>query len=301
MNINQVPELVTHQEALNALGFSGKQSLEQVLGAAQVASLELAAYLGISAPNLTDTLNAAAPIAMAIPGTALATINQAIYSLGVDIDQVPQPMTAPGVTIPAASSPATVNWVAQMPPVRNQESRSTCVAHTLLAIYEHYLNGQGAYQDISEQFLYWNCKRNDGIPNQEGTWLAVAAPLLKRDGCCLEPTWPYNSQPIAGNEGQGPPPAGAQLEALTFRIPDYKRLSPTSVDDIKNELVRGRCVAFSIPVFNSWWGSKWVAYSGDITMPLPNEVRVGGHAMCIVGYQDMGNSGLGGGTFSPPK
>ncbi len=32
-------------------------------------------------------------------------------------------------------------------------------------------------------------------------------------------------------------------------------------------------------------------------MPVPNEVRVGGHAMCLVGYVDMPNPGLGGGRF----
>jgi C1A family cysteine protease len=190
-----------------------------------------------------------------------------------------------------------VNLIPQMPTVRNQESRGTCVAHAALASYEHYLYVQGAYQDLSEQFLYWNCKRNDGIPNLEGTWLAIAIPLLQREGCCLETTWSYIPLPVPGNEGQGPPPGGAQLEALTFRVPGYKQLSPTFVDDIKNELAAGRCVPFSVPVFNSWLRSQWVAYSGDITMPVPNEVRVGGHAMCFVGYVDRPNPGLGGGRF----
>lgn len=135
------------------------------------------------------------------------------------------------------------------------------------------------------------------FPNSEGTWLAMAIPLLEREGCCLEPTWPYNPAPIIGNEGQGPPPGGAQLEAITFRAPGYKRLAPTSVPDIKNELAAGRCVAFSVPVFNSWLRSQWVAYSGDITMPVPGEVRVSGHAMCMVGYIDQPNPGLGGGRF----
>ncbi len=41
------------------------------------------------------------------------------------------------------------------------------------------------------------------------------------------------------------------LEALTYRVVEYKQLAPTSAADIQNELQRGRCVAFSIPVFNS--------------------------------------------------
>jgi Papain family cysteine protease len=298
MNIGQIQGLTAHQEALNALGLSDEQSLEQLIGMAQVAGPELAAYLGVQINTLVSTVNTVANFANAIPNSALATINQASYSLGVAIDEIPWPMVAPALTPPAAAPPPpSVNLIPQMPPLRNQEKRGTCVAHSALSILEHYLTLQGAYHDLSEQFLYWNCKRNDGIPNQEGTWLAVAVPLLQRDGCCLEITWPYNPNPIIGSEGQGPPPSGAQLQALTYRISGYKQLAPTSVVDIKNELVNGRSVAFSIPVFNSWLGSSWVAYTGDITMPVPNEIRSGGHAMCIVGYVDMPNPGLGGGRF----
>lgn len=297
MNINQVPALNMYQDALNALGFSGETSLEQLIGAARVAGSELAVYLGVSVSTLITTVNTVAASASTIPQSALNTINQATYSLGVAIDHIPQPNTAPSITAPAAPSAATVDLVQQMPPMRNQEHRGTCVAHAALAAYEHYLNIQGAYQDLSEQFLYWNCKLQDGIPNQAGTWLAIAVPLLQREGCCLETTWPYNSTPMPGNEGQDPPPGGARLQALSFRAPGYKQLSPTFVNDMKNELAAGRCVAFSVPVFNSWLGSQWVAYNGDITMPVPGEVRVGGHAMCLVGYIDMPNPGLGGGRF----
>lgn len=297
MNINEVRELHTYRDALNALGFSGNESLEQFIGAAQVASPELAAYLGVAVNTLITTVNTIAAFASAIPQGALNIIKQATYSLGVAIDHILQPSTAPSITAPAAPPPANVTLIPQMPPIRNQQDRGTCVAHAALALYEHSLNVQGAYQDLSEQFLYWNCKRNDGIPNLEGTWLAIAMPLLQREGCCLETTWPYNPTPIPGNEGQGPPPGGAQLEALTFRAPAYQQLSPTFVNDMKNELATRRCVAFSVPVFNSWLRSSWVAYNGDITMPIPGEVRVGGHAMCLVGYIDMSDLGLGGGRF----
>jgi C1A family cysteine protease len=41
-----------------------------------------------------------------------------------------------------------------------------------------------------------------------------------------------------------------------------------------------------------------VVYTGDITMPIPGEVRVGGHAMCIVGCIDLPDRHeIGGGRF----
>ena len=186
----------------------------------------------------------------------------------------------------------------QKPPIRNQQNRGTCVAHAALASYEHNLSLVGALQDLSEQFLYWNCKKHDGIQTQPGTWLGVAMPLLQRDGCCDEARWPYFGNDVQGNEGQGPPPPGAQLAALSFRPRQINRIAPASVADYRAELAMGRVVAFSVPVFNSWLGSKSVAYTGEITMPIPGEVRVGGHAMTVVGCLDFPNRPeIGSGRF----
>jgi hypothetical protein len=44
-------------------------------------------------------------------------------------------------------------------------------------------------------------------------------------------------------------------------------------------------VAFSIPVYNSWYRSAYTAQTGRITMRLGSEPP-GGHAICLVGYQD---------------
>jgi C1A family cysteine protease len=182
-------------------------------------------------------------------------------------------------------------------PIRNQEKRGTCVAHAVVAALEYYLFKHGAYQDMSEQFLYWNCKANDGIPNTSGTWIRIAAPLVQRDGVCPEDTWPYNPLPIPGNEGQGPCPPAAQRQALPFRMP-ATALPATSVSDYKAALASGHWIPFSIPVYNSWYLNTIVRATGDIANPLPGEVRAGGHAMCIVGCLDLPNRpDLGGGRF----
>lgn len=164
-------------------------------------------------------------------------------------------------------------------------------------MYEHFLNANGALQDLSEQFLYFNCKRVDGQPNTSGTWIKFAFDCLFQDGVCLEPTWPYNGNAVAGSEGQGPPPAGALAQALTFRPRTITPIAPAAVDDIRAALRAGNCVAFSVPVYNSWYQSPEVKLTGNITLPIPGEIRVGGHAMCFVGYVDDPSPGLGGGRF----
>lgn len=291
--LDSIPQLRSVQDRLQGLGIT---TLEQLVGAAQAARPELEAYLQVQIDPLLQMLPVAAA---AIPQQALSTIQKASYALGVALDRIPRATIAPPLlATTAAPPPPSINLVPQMPPIRNQGSRGTCVAFASLGAYEHFLGKAGAHQDLSEQFLYWDCKSNDGHPTEEGTWVGVAFPLLKRDGCCLEGTWPYNPVPIPGNESQGPPPGGAKLQALTFRLANFQVLAPTSVADIKTALADSRCVAFSIPVFNSWYGSPQVAYSGDITLPIPGEVRNGGHAMCLVGYADSAaDVAIGGGRF----
>lgn len=274
----------------------GVDSIEQLVGMAEVAGPELRAFLGV---DLDELIAAQPAVPRAIPPGALAAIESAEYTLGVALDAIPQRMQAPFIPlVDAETSAQCANHVGQMPPVRDQQQRGTCVAHAALAVYEHLLGVAGAYRDMSEQFLYWNCKQHDGIPQSSGTWLGIAMPLLQRDGCCEEVAWPYVGHDVAGNEGQGPPPAGARLAALSFRPAKIHQLAPAAVADYKAELALGRVIAFSVPVFNSWFRSRHVAFTGDITLPIPGEVRAGGHAMTIVGCLDEpGRPEIGSGRF----
>jgi C1A family cysteine protease len=290
-SLDGIPALAKHLPALKSLGY---RSVESFLSAARAANPEMSAFLGEDVNGLIAQLPEgfrSRSFAFALPPR---------FAMGVDLASIPRPLKAFrfSMAAPGAPPPPQVNWIAQMPPVRDQGQRGACVAFAALAIVEQYQGIQNAYQAMSEQFLYWNCKQNDGKPQGYGTYLAIAMPLLQRDGCCLETTWPYNPAVVPGNEGQDPPPAGAQADALNYKVTPYHQLAPTSVQNIKSELARQRCVAFDIPVFNSWYQSTEVARTGELTMPIPNEQPVGGHAMCIVGYQDTpADDPLGGGKF----
>ena len=144
---------------------------------------------------------------------------------------------------------------------------------------------------MSEEFLYWNCKQNDGIPIQEGTFLRNAFPLLRRDGVCDAMIWPY--EPQRDRLNLGVPPPGANANALLHRARDVVNLNATSVNDIKQELSGGFTedqsvpVAVSIPVYRTWFRSPRVRSTGELIMPLPSDiVPEGGHAICLVGYDE---------------
>src|SRR5579871_389449 len=273
-------------QRLRDLGYT---KLEHLIHGSQVAHRDLSDFLQIDDGDLDTLIMAASSSAITIPQATLDKILAAKYGLGFAIEAFSSgpPSSSGYASPPPEGLPTDVVLIDEMGPIRDQGTRGTCVAHAAVALLEQHLKRADSYKDLSEQFSYWNCKQSDGIPHISGTWLGVAMPLMERVGCCLEVTWPYNSVPDPTNHGQGPPPEGAQLEALGFRPGIVKQLPPTSLLEIKSELNERRAVAFSIPIFDSWVRSSWVAYSGEITVPAPGEAMTGGHAMCLVGYFDL--------------
>jgi hypothetical protein len=187
---------------------------------------------------------------------------------------------------PASFSPLpeSVDLHAQMAPIRNQGGRGTCVAFACTAVREYLMGApQSTQSDLSEQFLYWDCKSADLLPGA-GTFIRVGMNRLEVDGIPGETVWPYDPTPIPGNEGQAPPPSGAAQKAAANRIGGFTALIPTSIDALRRALSNGSPVAFSVPVYTSWF-TEPTHSSGDVRLPLPGEKKEGGHAMCMVGYQ----------------
>jgi Papain family cysteine protease len=275
---------------LSVLKDYGYTTGEEVYFLAQAIGPELSQLIGLPPGELMAQL---AP-ALRLPAQADMDAVQALtLPMGVPVSGRPlQPLVISAVANVASTS---VNLVPQFPPIRLQGERGTCVAHATVAVLEHRLAQSGAPIELSEQFLYWDCKQNDGQPSGEGTWVKVAFDMIFRDGICPEENWPYQLQGCS-TEGCGPPPLGAIPAALTFRHAT-KALTPTSVQDIKTELAQGSGVTFSVPVFRSWYHSTLVRLTGKINMPVPNDIVDGGHAMTFVGFEDSTDPGIGGGRF----
>jgi C1A family cysteine protease len=291
--IDDVPGLSQFLVALKSLGY---RTTDQLIGAHRVSGDLLAKYLKTDATKLQGLID---KIPRREQVRSFAAVPQRRFTLGARLDRISRPTHVLRMSaVSAVPLPPKVNMISDMPPIRDQGDRGTCVAHACLAVLEHYLKFQNKYEDMSEQFLYWNCKQKDGDPNESGTWINVAMPLLQSDGCCREITWPYNPTIINGNESQGPPPPAALVEAPQCKVGTIHQIAATSIIDIKSELAQKRCVAFSIPVYNSWYQNQEVQRTGEIINPIPNEEEINGHAMCFVGYEDIPDElDLGGGKF----
>ncbi|KMO41454.1 hypothetical protein VQ02_05660 [Methylobacterium variabile] len=193
----------------------------------------------------------------------------------------------------AIELPASINLIPYMTPIRNQASRGTCVAFTLTALHEYILRRRGTPQDLSEQHLYYEVKLIDGYPSACGTWQSKAVTVLTSRGQCREIVWPYNPNPPCNNHGAVP--VRARTDGLRYRLTTIA-VPTRNVQAYKAHMARQRAVTLSIPVYNSWYQSAETRRSGRITMRIGSEPAVGGHAVCLVGYQDNPAS-PGGGWF----
>ena len=204
------------------------------------------------------------------------------------------PFYVPGAPPPL---PESVNRLSELPPIRNQGARGTCVAHAVLAMREHLeiLAGNARDLDLSEQFVYWWCKGHDGIPTAEGTYLSTAMRCLTEAGAPRESLWSY-VMAHKGDEGQGPPPPAAANGDRAFCIAKTIEFNRIDITGIKTRLNEGHVVAFAVAVFDSWYYSSANQRWGKLTLPLPGEQPDGGHAMALVGYQDDPGA-PGGGYF----
>lgn len=172
--------------------------------------------------------------------------------------------------------------------VKNQGSRGTCVAFAAAAlkeiqettehereIKEGKFGKSGKIYDYSEQWLYQNCKKIDGIPNSEGTYIRAVMKVMNKIGVPTESAWPYTDIGI----DVGKPKFWSELIARWAVIGSYWRVA--NLMEMKAALVDGP-VIIGGPLFIEWAQP----IRGVIEYPADPGKRYGRHAVCAVGYDD---------------
>ncbi len=284
-------------EILNKLAALGYKTVAEIEGLAHSVNADvLQSYLGVPLDAIAATFFTALGLPYALSGKKeeLANLSFTIMENG---HWEPKPRSLDECTtfvegIEAETGLPKSAIVKNLPPIRNQERRGTCVAFAVISALEVALGGK---KDMSEQFMYWSTKQDDGYPTENGSFVRVAFPALYNRGVCTEKTWEYVPDDT-NDPGQGPPSKKALSEALKCKPSKIFSIEPTDVEALKTAIAKGHCVSFAVPVFNSWFRNVETRRTGKIGMPIPNEGSVGGHAMALVGYADDASM-PGGGYF----
>jgi hypothetical protein len=288
----------TSAAALASLGIEDAEQLIAVHAIPEVRE-ELQSSLGLDATELEALVR---QIQRDLPPdrvAAMAATSQPEFGLGVlpptESMLAAAETSAKEVAAEAAvvALPVSVNLIPWMSPIRSQGPRGTCVSFALTALNEYIRRRRGLVRDLSEQHLYYEIKLIDGAPAACGTWQVKAVIALLNRGECREVVWPYNPNLPCNNHGARPP--GARPDGLNYRLQTLA-VPARNAPAYRTHMSKQRPVTVSIPVYNSWYQSAATRLTGRITMRIGSEPVIGGHAVCLVGYQDSASS-PGGGYF----
>lgn len=151
--------------------------------------------------------------------------------------------------------------------VLNQGDKPHCVAFSSASLKMHQERyEQGRFLQFDPAWLYGECKKVDGIPNEDGTYLRTALDILSKVG-------------FKTKDGTSYPKVGQYIRLETVR-------------QIKEALFVVGPVLVGITVDSA-------IYEPDKNgiVAEPNDDTCGGHAMEIVGYDDEIKTQGGKGAF----
>ncbi len=169
--------------------------------------------------------------------------------------------------------------------VKNQHDRPTCAAFAVTALHEHaydVLKGlkKTAEVDLSEEYLYYNCKKGDRLkPNSRGTTILAASASLATDGQSLEALCPY--QPFLSKASVVSPTQAALADGKSLSLLGLQRLD-LSLSSIRDSLTLSRPV---IAVLD-WYSNAYLTELGRIEMPGPTDRLLGRHAVLIAELEE---------------
>jgi len=138
-------------------------------------------------------------------------------------------------------------------------------------------NRKNKEYNLSEQWVYWNAKKIDPWPGEEGTNFRSALKVVHKIGVPIEGGWPYSDDPV----NIGEPSKWAHLIARWSSIDSYWRID-NNVDAIKRALVEGP-VMIGMQCFEEMYGTLT---KGIIPYPAKPAEVWSYHAVLAVGYDD---------------
>ena len=172
-------------------------------------------------------------------------------------------------------------------PVRDQGELGSCTAFMATGMYEYMCKrGHRKYIQLSPLFTYKTTRWLMHLEGDTGAYIRSALGSLVIYGTPPEEYYPYRIDrfdrvPDTLNTG-----FAQSFQALKyFRLDKGIPSDQTLVDRMKEYIAKGFCLGFGFTVFESFEEAE--RNGGFISYPKPDEEVLGGHAVFIVGYDNM--------------
>ena len=162
-------------------------------------------------------------------------------------------------------------------PVEDQYDLGSCTANAVANAYEllvnMYLPAESV--DLSRLFIYYNSRRLEGTVTEDtGAFLSDTLKAAKNFGICAESLWPYDI-----NKFNVKPTEECYVDARKRQLTNFTEVQ--SADDAVSALNNNQPVVFGLPISKDFSYLSWQ----DPILKMPDDSdEVGGHAMCMVGY-----------------
>ena len=179
------------------------------------------------------------------------------------------------VTLPPA-----VTLIADFPDVYDQGQLGSCVGQSTALVFNFVLREQKVEVfSPARQFIYYNARLMLGtVQSDSGCMIRDAMKVLGNTGVPTEEVWPYSSR-----FNQRPSAAAyANAKALHHQALQYQRLN-RSIEEFKVALFNRHPIVLGFSVYENFyqpWVQRFVA-------PLPSGRLLGGHAVTVIGYDDL--------------
>lgn len=217
----------------------------------------------------------------------LVAFAQMPYFTGCDFDDEDYqrtPVKAKQLTRAYTILPKRASLYQYCPTPANQGQYGTCtswaIAYAARTIMEAQRNGitnpaTNAKEAFSPTFVYYNIKRKPGC--KDGTYIGDGLKLLKEKGVPKKSTFYEDCASYI--------PESAYTDAANYKIEDYFTLfnigepAEKKIEASKMALSQGRPVIIGMECYTSF------SYAKDLWGGSADQYQ-GGHAMCVIGYDD---------------
>lgn len=194
-----------------------------------------------------------------------------------------------------APVPSAVDYRPNLGDVFDQGRRGSCVCCAITRAdkeYEEISQGDCPVGGFSPAMLYALCKKNDGIPDKEGTYPRVAYKILQKYGVCPESEFPYSNLAELTAPRVPEVPKSCLVSAGKYSIASYTKLAGPADSKPERESAIGlmrRAIAHDGPITCALLVTESFVEGvkpPHYVVPTPNGRILGGHMVALVGYDD---------------